>query len=170
MGTRKMFFFTVMFMLLIITGFSVQSEARVDVSVGFNLPAFRFSAPPPLVVVPGTYVYFAPEADVDIVFYQGYWYRPYEGRWYRSRGHNGPWGHLAPARVPRSLMDLPNDYRHAYRDHGRIEHRDLNRNWKTWERNRHWDKDERWRKGIREERREDRREHRREDRRDRGRP
>lgn len=164
---RGMGFLVVAVALLILMGFSAQSDARVDVNIGINIPAYRFDAPPPVVVIPGTYAYFAPEVDIDIVFYQGYWYRPYEGRWYRARGYNGPWVYLAPARVPRVLIDLPPDYRHVYRGHRHIEHREFNKNWRRWERERHWERDERWREGRerRVERREDRRD-RREDRRE----
>lgn len=144
---RSVFFAGAAIMLLCLSVLSARSEARVDVSVGINIPAYRFAAPPPVVVIPGTYAYFAPDAAVDIVFYHGYWYRPYEGRWYRAKGYNGPWAHLAPARVPRVLIDLPPDYRHAYRDYRRIEYRDFHRNWGKWERSRYWEKDERWREG-----------------------
>ena len=158
---RSVFLVIAAAMLLVVTGFSARSEARVDISVGINIPAYRFAAPPPVVVIPGTYAYFAPDAAVDIVFYRGYWYRPYEGRWYRGRGYNGPWGYLAPARVPRVLIDLPPDYRHVYRDHRRIDYRDFHRNWGKWERNKYWERDERWREGRRggnqDERREERR-------------
>ncbi|MBI5100935.1 MAG: hypothetical protein HZA16_02395 [Nitrospirae bacterium] len=138
--------------------FSSQAYAGVSVGIGVNIPSFRFAAPPHLVVVPGTYAYFAPETDVDIVFFNGYWYRTYEGRWFRARGYNGPWGVIAPSRVPGVLIELPRDYRHIYREHPRIAYRDFNRNWRRWERNKHWERDERWREGRGRERRDERRE------------
>jgi hypothetical protein len=157
MKTKKLGLLVASALFLVLAGFSSQSYAAVSVGVGINLPAYRFAAPPPMVVIPGTYAYFAPEATVDIVFYQGYWYRPYEGRWFRARAYNGPWGILAPARVPRVLIDLPPDYRHAYREHPRIGYRDFNKNWRRWERDRHWERDERWRAGRDRERHEERR-------------
>lgn len=153
-------YLTVGVTLLVLAGFSAQSYARVDVNIGIGIPAFRFAAPPPLVVIPGTYAYFAPDVDIDIVFYHGYWYRPHEGRWYRARGYNGPWAYLAPSRVPRVLIDLPPDYRNIYSGHRRLEYRDYNRNWRNWERNKYWERDEHWREGRRGERREERREER----------
>ena len=66
-------------------------EGGVQVSVRNNLPVVRFVAPPDVVVIPGTYVYMVPDNDVDVLFYQGYWWRPYEGHWYRSDDYNGPW-------------------------------------------------------------------------------
>ena len=71
-------------LLLVLTGSATQSEAGVNVNIGVNLPAYRFAAPPEVVVIPGTYVYMVPDIDVDVLFYQGYWWRPYEGHWYRS--------------------------------------------------------------------------------------
>ncbi|MDA8105136.1 MAG: hypothetical protein M0Z71_07100, partial [Nitrospiraceae bacterium] len=43
-----------------------KSYAGVHVNVGINLPVFAFPAPPPMVVIPGTYAYYAPDVDVDI--------------------------------------------------------------------------------------------------------
>lgn len=169
MKTKRLGLLVAVALLLVLSVFSSQSNAEVNVSVGINLPAFRFPVPPPMVVIPGTYAYFAPEADIDIVFFEGFWYRPYEGRWFRARGYNGPWRHIDHARVPRILMDLPHDYRHTYREHRRIDHRDFNRHWRSWGKNKYWEKDEQWRAGRGKERREerrDKREDRREDRRD----
>ncbi|MBA3060066.1 MAG: hypothetical protein FP832_00175, partial [Nitrospirae bacterium] len=74
----------------------------VDVTIGINvpLPVFVFSAPPAVVFIPGTYVYAVSDVDIDIVFYQGYWYRPHRDYWYRSTSYNGPWRHLDQKRVP----------------------------------------------------------------------
>lgn len=162
MKERKLSFAVIGAMLLVLTGFSAQSDARVDVNIGINIPAFRFSAPPHLVVIPGTYVYTVPDVDVDILFYRGYWYRPYEGRWYRAGSYNGPWIYIQPARVPRVFFDLPADYRAFPPEHRRIPYGEFNRNWKRWERDRYWDRDERWRERRGEERQEERRDERRE--------
>jgi hypothetical protein len=147
---------------LILTGLSAQSDARVDVNIGINIPAYSFAEPPPLVVIPGTYAYFVPGIELDILFYHGYWYRPYEGRWYRSRVYNGPWAFITPARVPRILIDLPPGYRNVPPGYRHIPYREYNRNWRRWERQRYWDRDERWREGRHQERREERREEHRE--------
>ena len=83
-------------LLLVLTGSATQSEAGVSVNVGVNLPAIRFAAPPAVVVIPGTYVYMVPDIDVDVLFFQGYWWRPYEGHWYRSRDYKGGWRYVEP--------------------------------------------------------------------------
>lgn len=127
--------------LLVLTGAVAQSQAGVNVNIGVNLPAYRFAAPPDVVVIPGTYVYMVPGIDVDILFFQGYWWRPYEGRWYRSRNYNGSWRYVAPASIPRGLRALPQDYRHHLSPgYERIPHRDVQRNWKKWEKEKYWDR------------------------------
>lgn len=124
------------------------SSAGVSVGVGINLPAYTFEAEPELVVIPGTYAYTVPDAGVDIVFYQGFWYRPFEGRWYRARGYNGPWGFVERRRVPGFFHRLPPDYRHHHPGYDRIRYGDFRKNWRGWERNRHWDKHhDNWRRG-----------------------
>lgn len=112
-------------------------------------PGFVIPAPPPVVVIPGHYVYMVPDIDVDILFYGGYWWRPFEGRWYRARHYNGPWGFIAIERVPRPLVRLPRDYRHIPPGARRIAPAELNQNWKRWQRERFWERDEAWRKGRR---------------------
>lgn len=113
----------------------------VNVTVGTNLPAVRFAAPPDLVVIPETYVYMVPDIDVDVLFFQGYWWRPYKGRWYRSQDYNGQWSHVEPEGIPSGLRTLPQDYRHRLSpEYERIPHEDVKRNWKQWEKEKYWDR------------------------------
>lgn len=136
--------------------YPAPGNSRVNVNIGISVPPpFVFPAPPELVVVPGTYVYFAPGFDVDIFFYHGYWYRPYEGHWFRARSYRGPWAYSAPARVPGVLLHLPPDYRHLPPGHERIPYGQFKRNWRRWDRERYWD-----RHPGGEWQREERREHR----------
>ena len=67
------------------------STAGVNVNISIPLPGLVIPAPPALFVIPGTYVYYPPDVNVDIFFYHGYWYRPYRGGWYIANGYNGPW-------------------------------------------------------------------------------
>jgi hypothetical protein len=141
-------FLGVLFITLI--GYAPEISARVSVNIGIGVPLPQvvipvpprvvIHEPPPVVVIPGTYVYFAPDAGVDIFFYHGYWYRPHRGYWYRARGYNGPWDNIEGARVPHVVRDLPPDFRHTVRHQDRIRHVDLQRNWKTWEHEKHWEK------------------------------
>ncbi|MDD5712826.1 MAG: hypothetical protein PHY31_08750 [Smithellaceae bacterium] len=139
-------------------GIGIPAPA-VEVNVG--LPRLVIAAPPAMVVIPGTYVYFAPDVDADILFFDGYWYRPYRGGWFRASSYNGPWGSIRT--VPPVVMRLPKDYRRIPPGHERIPYGQLHKNWRTWEREKHWDRHE-----AREMNRMERREERRDVREDRG--
>ena len=143
--------------LFFVPGHPSESAAGVNVNVGIgvSLPPLVFHTPPPVFVIPGTYVYYAPDAEVDVFFYHGYWYRPHRGYWYRASGYNGPWGRIAVSRVPRVLIDVPPDFRHVPPGHQRIPYGQLKKDWRRWEREHYWDRPER-REHFREERREPR--------------
>ena len=68
----------------------IPTMAAVDIHIGFPLPPpIIFPAPPEVIVLPDTDdVYVAPDIDVDLFFWNGWWWRPWEGRWYRSRYHD----------------------------------------------------------------------------------
>lgn len=121
---------------------------RVDVRIVLPPPE-RFAAPPPVIVIPGTYVYVIPDVHMDIFFFSGYWYRPYRDHWFRARSYNGPWSHRPDNSVPRALMQLPPGYRDVPPGYRRIPQGQLRRNWAIWERGHHWDRDPQWREGRR---------------------
>jgi hypothetical protein len=129
-------------MFVTLMGYSPKSSAGVSVNIGIGvpLPQVVLHAPPPVVVIPGTYAYYAPDAGADIFFYHGFWYRPHHGYWYRARGYNGPWVNIRHARVPRVLRNLPPDFRLTVRQRERIRYADFHKNWKTWEKEKHWDR------------------------------
>jgi hypothetical protein len=136
--------FAVVIFVILIGKVSVHSaEINVNVGIGVPLPHVVIHEPPPVVVIPGTYVYFAPNVGVNIFFYHGYWYRPHDGRWYRANGYNGPWHKVRKRRVPHVVRELPPDFRHRVRHQEQIHYRDLNKNWQVWERDRHWDRRDR---------------------------
>ncbi len=120
--------------------FPATGNAEVNVNINVPLPGLVIPAPPVLIVIPGTYVYYPPEVEVDIFFYHGYWYRPYRGGWYIASGYNGPWRAIGPRRVPPALINLPPAYRRVPPGHERIPYGQVKKNWRTWERERHWDK------------------------------
>ncbi len=125
-----------------------HAEVSVNIQIG-PPPAYAFPGPPQVIAIPGTYVYLVPGVAVEILFYQGYWYRPYEGRWFRSRSYNGPWQYRE--HVPEAIVELPPDYYHAYREpppeYRRVPYGQLKKNWGSWENSRYWEQDEYWRRG-----------------------
>jgi len=126
--------------------------ARADVGISVSLPPLIvFAAPPAVVVIPETYVYAVPDLDVDIYFYNGWWWRPWDGHWYRSRHYDSGWAYYQ--RVPSFYAGIPSGWRNDYRNHRwgghqwnyqRIPHQQLKRNWSNWEKSRHWEKQQTW--------------------------
>jgi hypothetical protein len=129
----------------------MPTMARVDVNVGISLPPIVFAAPPALIVLPGTYIYVVPDYDEDIFFYGGWWWRPWRGHWYRSRHYNSGWGYYQS--VPSFYGWIPSSWRNDYRDHRwkghqwnyqPIPHQQVQKNWRGWKNNRHWEKQQTW--------------------------
>jgi hypothetical protein len=117
------------------------------------LPKLILPAPPLVVLIPGSNVYFPPEVSADLLFYQGYWYRPHNGRWYRASGYNGPWRLFTTKRVPRALLRLPRDYRRIPPGQRLIPYGQLKKNWRQWEREKKREQREEKREKHRRERR-----------------
>ncbi|MBZ0220393.1 MAG: hypothetical protein K8I01_08185 [Candidatus Methylomirabilis sp.] len=147
------------------------SEININIGINAPPPAIVVKAPPAVVVIPGTYIYFAPDID-DVFFYGGYWWRPHRGGWYRAVEFGDPWVVIEIGSVPRVLLKLPPDYRRVPPGHERIPYGQLKKHWRQWEKEKRWERASKVReerrereKDIREERREkekDRREHHRE--------
>lgn len=120
----------------------VSAQVQVDIGISVPLPPlprFVFPAPPVVVVVPETYVYVVPDVEVDIVFYEGYWYRPHSDRWYRASDYNGPWNLLSVGQVPNTFKALPPGFRRVKPEHARIPYQNVKKNWKKWKKERYWD-------------------------------
>lgn len=145
MKVKNVSFSVIGALLLVFTGFLAQGHAFVNVSIGVNIPAYTFSAPPRMVVIPGTYAYSVADSNADILFYQGYWFRPYSGHWYRATSYNGPWASISAVRVPRVLINLPPHYGRFSPEYRRIPYGEFHGNWRRWEKERYWERDERWR-------------------------
>ncbi len=103
-------------------------------------PPLVIPAPPAVYVIPGTYAYFAPDVEVELFFYGGFWYRPHAGQWYRASHYGGPWGFIVLHNVPGVLIKLSPGYRKISPGHQRISHGQLKKNWEKWKRTKHWGK------------------------------
>lgn len=129
---------------LLALGMPSAPKADVNISVGLGAPPpLMIPYPPSVLVIPGTYAYFVPDVQVDILFYQGYWYRPHGEYWYTSTHYNGPWNYIAISRVPQVLIGLPSGFRRVNYGQELIPYGKLKSYWKSWEKERHWDKRER---------------------------
>ncbi len=147
---KKLLLGTILLALVLV--FPIPTMAGVDVHVSIPLPPLIvFAAPPEMVVIPETNVYAVPDLDVDIFFYNGWWWRPWEGRWYRSRNYSSGWGYYR--KVPSFYRGIPSGWRNDYREHRwrghqwnyqRIPHEQVQRNWRNWGKSRHWEKQNTW--------------------------
>ena len=131
----------------------IPTMARVNIGIGISLPPpIIFEAPPDVIALPDTSgVYVVPDIDVDMFFWNGWWWRLWEGRWYRSHYYNRGWGYYN--NVPSFYFDVDLGWRGYYRDHNwnghrwnyeRIPDRRLRQNWKSWHNNRHWERQGTW--------------------------
>jgi hypothetical protein len=132
----------------------IPTMAGVDIHVGISLPPpIIFDAPPDVIVLPDTnYVYVVPDIYyADLFFWNGWWWRPWEGRWYQSYYYDRGWAYYN--NVPGFYFDIDPGWRGYYRDHSwhgrqwyyeRIPNQRLQQNWKIWNKNRHWEKQGTW--------------------------
>lgn len=150
---KKLFVGSMLLVLVIVV--PIPTMADVDIHIGIPLPPpppIVFSAPPEVIVLPNTNdVYVAPDIEVDLFFWNGWWWRPWKGRWYRSRYYDRGWVYYDT--VPRFYFDVDPGWRGYYRErhwHGhpwnyaRIPDRRLHQNWKSWQKDRHWERKGTW--------------------------
>jgi len=104
-------------MLLALTiSVPIPTMAGVTVQIGIPLPPpIVIAAPPEVVLLPSTGVYVAPDLALDLFFFDGWWWRPWEGRWYRSRNYRTGWGYYNG--VPSFYGRVPSGWRDDYREH-----------------------------------------------------
>lgn len=148
---KKLLFGTI---VLAATFFSpAGTMADVDVHIGIGLPPLiSFSGPPAVIVLPDTPdVYVVPYIEVDLFFWGGWWWRPWGGRWYRSHYYDRGWVYYGG--VPNFYFYVDPGWRDCFRsrnwhghpwNHHYIPHHELQRNWKTWQANRYWEKKKIW--------------------------
>lgn len=96
--TLKITVFLATLLLFIALG---RTEAVVSFGVNFN-----FGAPPQeMVYVPGN-VYYVPDPDVDVFFYDQYWWTIRNNHWYRTRNYNGSWVMIGSNYVPSPVFKV----------------------------------------------------------------
>ena len=72
-------------LLALVIAVPIRTVAEVIIGIGISLPTIRFYGPPDVVVMSDTDdVYVVPDIDADMFFWNGWWWRPYGGGWYRS--------------------------------------------------------------------------------------
>jgi len=142
----------------------VSAPARAEVSVNINLgpPPIMVSAPPAVVMIPGSQVHFVPDPSIDVFFYGGYWWSPRGDRWYRARAYNGPWGVMERRRVPNAVLYVPRDYRQRYERERHVPYGQWKKERSRWDRENRkaqkgWEKEreKEWMRSEKEQRKDD---------------
>ena len=78
-------------------------------------PPIVFQAPPAVIVMPDTdNVYVIPDVSADLFFWNGFWWRLYDGLWYRSQYYDRGWGYYN--NVPVFYYDVDPGWRGYYRN------------------------------------------------------
>ena len=125
----------------------IPAMAGVSINIGIPLPPpIPFAAPPSVIVMPETEgVYVDPDIDADLFFCDGFWWRLWEGRWYRSLYYDRDW--IFYDAVPTFYFNIDSHWRTYYRNHSwyghewnyeRIPYQRLHENWKSWQTKRTW--------------------------------
>src|SRR5438046_1227841 len=100
---------------LMTAGLAWPRTAPANVSVNVNVPgppppAVVFPAPPRLVVVPGTPVYYAPGVEENVFVFRGHYYSFHNGAWFYAPTYRGPWRFVRAERVPVAVRRVPVKY------------------------------------------------------------
>lgn len=110
---RKIFCGVLMSVCLVL-GLAGMVQAEVYVNIDLGPPPIVVSAPPAVVMIPQTGIYYVPDVGFDVFFYNGYWWSMRGDRWYRASQYKGPWGVVQRAYVPGPLFKVPKNYRVVY--------------------------------------------------------
>src|SRR3989442_8640223 len=86
------------------------AQAHVNVNIGVPGPPIVVPAPPRLVIVPSTPVFYAPEVEYNYFVYENQHYIFRDGRWFAARTYRGPWRLVAIDRIPRPVAAVPVAY------------------------------------------------------------
>ena len=90
------------------------APAAAQVSIGISIPGISIGIHQPfypeLVLVPGSPVYYAPQAQANYFFYDGLFWVYQDDRWYSSAWYDGPWDLVDPYYVPLFVLRVPVHY------------------------------------------------------------
>lgn len=99
---------------LLVLGFKNEAHAQIDIHINISPPAIMVAEPPAMVMIPNSTIYFVPQVEIDILFFDNYWWAPRGDQWYRSSAYNGSWERIENHDVPDQVYKVPKDYRQRY--------------------------------------------------------
>jgi hypothetical protein len=89
---------------------AARAEAQVSVNVNIGPPPVIFAAPPRVLVVPQSPVYYVPDTTYNVFVYGGRYYSFHNGGWFLATSHGGPWSFVPVEHVPRPVILVPPRY------------------------------------------------------------
>jgi WXXGXW repeat (2 copies) len=98
--------------VMLLLGVSAAAQ-DVKIHIGLGVPPVPpvvVTPPPQLVVVPGTAVYYAPEAPANLFVYKGRYYTLANNVWSTAPAYNGPWVVIQVGKVPPPILAVPGEY------------------------------------------------------------
>jgi hypothetical protein len=123
------------------------SEPGIYVNGDVPQPLY-FASPPDVVVVPSgeISIYMLPDI-AGVYFYEGRWYRNYGGLWYQASSYNEVWVPVRVGSVPLVIRSVPPEYP-LYLPSGyqRQHYREFHDRWRSWDRERYWQKQDWYRR------------------------
>jgi hypothetical protein len=139
--------------LTLMSGLPFIALAGVDINFGISLPPpIVFQAAPEVIALPDTDdVYVDPEVNADLFFWDGWWWRLWQGHWYRSLYYDRGWAYYEY--VPAFYLDVDPGWRGYYRNHHwhghswnyeRIPYHRVRENWRNWHADRHGERQGTW--------------------------
>jgi len=100
--------------LFLFGGLSAVASAQIRIGVGIALPGVRIGvnipAYPNMAPIPGYPVYYAPQLDANLFFYDSTYWLFANDDWYSSTWYNGPWYPVEPYLVPSFILRIPVGY------------------------------------------------------------
>jgi hypothetical protein len=82
----------------------------IKVNIGLGVPPIVLTAPPQLVVVPGTSVSYAPDVPANLFFYKGRYYTVANSVWSMAPAYHGPWAVIQIGQIPAPVVAVPVEY------------------------------------------------------------
>ncbi len=119
-------------------GSNDNGPAAVVTNTVTNKGTVEEAQEPQLVVIPGTYVYYYNYGDYDCFYYGGFWWRPWQGYWYRSGGFEGGWVVVNPRVVPYYVVHMPVNWRERVAYGPRVGWGQVRIHSGEWERGHYW--------------------------------
>jgi len=126
-------------------------SANINIHVGDRSPRVYYERAPRGYLIPSSDVYYYGDSGYDMYRCDGLWYVNDGGYWYESRSWRGPFIGIRFESVPSRIFRVPARYHREsrgwsssrqvwndsprYRDRGRYDNRDWNRNDRGWNRN-----------------------------------